>query len=67
MFFIGMEINIPNKKSLIIKPLLAQGIKILLSFVFAWFIGYLLKLDYKSIVLIGMLFTFNSTAVVVEF
>lgn len=67
MFFIGMEINIPNKKSLIIKPLLAQGIKILLSFVFAWFIGYLLKLDCKSIVLIGMLFTFNSTAVVVEF
>ncbi|WP_291904698.1 cation:proton antiporter [Chryseobacterium sp.] len=67
MFFIGMEINIPNKKSLIIKPLLAQGIKILLSFVFAWFIGYLLKLDYKSIVLIGMLFTFNSTAVVLEF
>ncbi|QIY92632.1 cation:proton antiporter [Chryseobacterium gallinarum] len=67
MFFVGMEINIPNKKSLIIKPLLAQGIKILLSLLFAYFIGRLLELDYKSIVLIAMLFTFNSTAVVVEF
>nr|WP_228377672.1 MULTISPECIES: cation:proton antiporter [Chryseobacterium] len=67
MFFVGMEINIPNKKSLIIKPLLAQGIKILLSLLFAYFIGRFLGLDYKSIVLIAMLFTFNSTAVVVEF
>lgn len=67
MFFIGMEINIPNKKSLIIKPLLAQGIKIILSLFFAYFIGRFLALDDKSIVLIAMLFTFNSTAVVVEF
>ncbi|WP_353146456.1 cation:proton antiporter [Chryseobacterium sp.] len=67
MFFIGMEINIPNKKSLIIKPVLAQGMKILLSFVFAYFIGKILKLDNKSTLLIAILFSFNSTAVVVEF
>ncbi|SHM10019.1 transporter, CPA2 family [Chryseobacterium contaminans] len=67
MFFIGMEINIPNKKTLIIKPLLAQGIKILLSFMFAFFLGEILTLDFRSILLIAILFTFNSTAVVVEF
>ncbi|WP_374462362.1 cation:proton antiporter [Chryseobacterium sp.] len=67
MFFIGMEINVPNKKSLIIKPVLAQGIKILLSFIFAFLLGGILKLDFKSILLIAILFTFNSTAVVVEF
>ncbi|REC67983.1 cation:proton antiporter [Chryseobacterium flavum] len=67
MFFIGMEINIPNKKTLIIKPILAQGIKILLSLSFAYIIGKFVGLDYKSIVLIAILFIFNSTAVVVEF
>lgn len=67
MFFIGMEINVPNKKSLIIKPVLAQGIKVLLSFIFAFLLGGILKLDFKSILLIAILFTFNSTAVVVEF
>lgn len=67
MFFIGVEINIPNKKSLIIKPLLAQGMKILLSFIFAYFVGELLHLNIESVLLIAILFMFNSTAVVVEF
>ena len=67
MFFIGMEINIPNKKSLIIKPILAQGLKIILSFIFAHLIGDILHLDNKSVLLIALLFTFNSTAVVVDF
>ncbi|MCQ9635670.1 cation:proton antiporter [Chryseobacterium sp. WG14] len=67
MFFIGMEINVPNKKSLIIKPILAQSIKVMLSFLFAYFLGEILELDFKSVLLIAILFTFNSTAVVVEF
>lgn len=67
MFFIGMEINIPNKRSLIIKPVMAQSIKVLLSFVFAYLLGRILHLDYKSILLIAILFMFNSTAVVVDF
>ncbi|WP_288437115.1 cation:proton antiporter [uncultured Chryseobacterium sp.] len=67
MFFIGVEINIPNKKSLIIKPLLAQGMKILLSGIFAYFVGELLNLKMESVLLIAILFMFNSTAVVVEF
>ncbi|MCC3214558.1 cation:proton antiporter [Chryseobacterium sp. X308] len=67
MFFIGVEINIPNKKSLIIKPILAQGMKILLSCIFAYFVGELLHLNIESVLLIAILFMFNSTAVVVEF
>lgn len=67
MFFIGMEINVPNKRSLIIKPILAQAMKVLLSFLFAFLLGNILELDFKSILLIAILFMFNSTAVVVDF
>ncbi|MDQ0595075.1 Kef-type K+ transport system membrane component KefB [Chryseobacterium ginsenosidimutans] len=67
MFFLGLEINIPNKRHLIIKPLIAQGMKVFLGFGFALLIGYFLNLDPKSITLIAVLFFFNSTAVVTEF
>lgn len=67
MFFLGLEISIPNKCHLIVKPIIAQGMKVLLGFAFASLIGYLLKLDFKSITLIAILFFFNSTAVVTEF
>ncbi|SDQ97698.1 transporter, CPA2 family [Chryseobacterium soldanellicola] len=67
MFFLGLEINIPNKRHLIIKPVIAQGMKVLLGFAFALLIGYALKLNFKNITLIAILFFFNSTAVVTEF
>ncbi|MCG2792021.1 MAG: cation:proton antiporter [Weeksellaceae bacterium] len=67
MFFLGLEINIPNKRYLIIKPLIAQSMKVLLGFAFAFLIGFYLNLDFKSITLIAILFFFNSTAVVTEF
>ena len=67
MFFLGLEINIPNKRYLIIKPVIAQGMKVILGFGFALLIGYFLNLDFKSITLIAILFFFNSTAVVTEF
>jgi len=67
MFFLGLEISIPNKRHLILKPIIAQGMKVLLGFAFALLTGYFLKLDFKSISLIAILFFFNSTAVVTEF
>jgi len=67
MFFLGLEINIPNKRHLIVKPFIAQGMKILLGFGFALLIGYFLDFDFKSVALISILFFFNSTAVVSEF
>lgn len=67
MFFLGMEINIPNHHSLIVRPLIAKGCKIILSFAFAFLAGYFLHLDVRSMVLMAFLFIFNSTAVVSEF
>lgn len=67
MFFLGLEINIPNKRYLIVKPFIAQGMKVLLGFGFALLIGYFLNLDFKGVTLIAILFFFNSTAVVTEF
>lgn len=67
MFFLGMEINIPDHHSLVAKPLVAQGIKILLSLGFAFLTGHFIGLDFRSTILMAILFTFNSTAVVSEF
>jgi CPA2 family monovalent cation:H+ antiporter-2 len=67
MFFLGMEINIPDKKSDLAKPLIAQGVKTLLCFVFALACGHLLHWPMSSILLLTVLLTFNSTAVVSEF
>jgi len=67
MFFLGMEINVPDNKSLLIKPVVAQLIKIILSIGCAFFVGYFAGLSLNSVVLIAILFVFNSTAVVSEF
>jgi len=67
MFFLGMEINVPNNRSLLIKPVIAQSIKILLSIICALAIGYMTELSLNSMILIAVLFIFNSTAVVSEF
>ncbi len=66
MFFLGMEINVPDNRSLLISPVIAQGIKTLLSIGFAFLVGNIMELPFKSIVLIAILFVFNSTAVVSE-
>ncbi|MBT2620119.1 cation:proton antiporter [Chryseobacterium sp. ISL-6] len=66
MFFLGLEIKIPNKRYMIVKPVIAQSMKILLGCGFALLTGYLLDLNFRSIALISILFFFNSTAVVSE-
>lgn len=67
MFFLGMEINVPDNRSLLIKPIVAQLIKIILSVGCAFLIGYFTNLSINSTLLIAILFIFNSTAVVSEF
>jgi monovalent cation:H+ antiporter-2, CPA2 family len=64
MFFLGMEIDIPDRKSLLLKPILAQGIKIFLSITFSLGIGHLFHLHRGAIILLVVLLAFNSTAVV---
>ncbi|TXF79482.1 cation:proton antiporter [Chryseobacterium sp.] len=67
MFFLGMEINVPDNRSLLIKPVIAQGMKIILSIGCAILVGQLTGLSANSIILVAILFVFNSTAVVSEF
>ncbi len=66
MFFLGMEINVPDNRSLLIKPVIAQSIKIILSIGCAALIGHIIGLSLNSMILIAVLFIFNSTAVVSE-
>jgi CPA2 family monovalent cation:H+ antiporter-2 len=67
MFFLGMEINVPDKQSHFVKPLVAQGVKMVLGFGFALLVGYLSAWPAASIVMLSVLFAFNSTAVVSEY
>lgn len=67
MFFLGMEINVPDSRSLLIKPVVAQSLKIILSAVCAFIVGSIVGLPFNSIIMITVLFMFNSTAVVSEF
>ena len=67
MFFLGVEIEIPDNKSLLQKPVIAQGIKTLLGFLFAFLTGKWLGWDAGNVLLLTILLAFNSTAVVSEF
>ncbi|MET3877318.1 cation:proton antiporter [Chitinophaga sp. OAE865] len=67
MFFLGMEINVPGKQSHLVKPLIAQGTKMILGFGFALLIGSLKGWSIVDIIMLSVLFVFNSTAVVSEY
>lgn len=67
MFFLGMEMDIPDRRSLLLKPLVAQGMKMLLSITFATVLGIMFDWSVYSIVVLAILFIFNSTAVVSEY
>lgn len=67
MFFLGVEIDIPDNKNLLQKPLTAQGIKTIMGFLFAFFIGQWLGWHAGNVLLLTILLVFNSTAVVSEF
>ncbi len=67
MFFLGIEINIPGNKTLLIKSFIAQTVRTLLSITFSILIGKWLDWNAGSIFLLAITFIFNSTAVVSEF
>lgn len=67
MFFLGMELDIPDRKSLLMKPIIAQGMRMLLSIGLVTLAGSLLVWPLITVLLIGTLFIFNSTAVVSEY
>ena len=67
MFFLGMEIDIPDRKSLLLKPLVAQGMKIVFSFLLVALLGCCLHWSPGKILLLSIILMFNSTAVVSSF
>jgi CPA2 family monovalent cation:H+ antiporter-2 len=67
MFFLGIEIAVPDNKTLLIKPLIAQAIKTILGFLFAFLTGKWLGWGNANVLLLTVLLAFNSTAVVSEF
>jgi len=66
MFFLGIELEIPDNRSLLTQPVIAQLIKTVLSIFVAMVAGYLLHLKAGNAFLLSVLLLFNSTAVVGE-
>lgn len=67
MFFLGMEMKIPDERSLLFKPVIAQSIKMFLSIGFAFLLGWFFNLNGYYIIILASLFNFNSTAIVGEY
>ncbi|MFC6196279.1 cation:proton antiporter [Dyadobacter subterraneus] len=67
MFFLGMEIEIPDRGSLLFKPLVAQGTKIILTLVLTFAVSWLAGWPFLTAAIIFILLIFNSTAVVSEY
>lgn len=67
MFFLGMEIDIPDNRTQLRKPVIAQGVKMLLGAAFAILVGQWLHWSINYIILLSVILAFNSTAVVSEF
>jgi CPA2 family monovalent cation:H+ antiporter-2 len=66
MFFLGIEIEIPDNRSLLTQPVIAQLIKTVLSGAVAMLTGYFLHWGDGNILLLTVLLLFNSTAVVID-
>jgi len=64
MFFLGLEIKIPDYKTMLVQPVIAQGFKTALSILAASCLGLAMKWGLVQVFLVSVLFMFNSTAVV---
>ncbi|PUZ26881.1 cation:proton antiporter [Chitinophaga costaii] len=67
MFFLGMEIEVPDKRSLLLQPIIAQLVKTILALGGAMATGFLLHWKIGNTLILAILLLFNSTAVVSEF
>lgn len=67
MFFLGLEIEIPDKGTLLWRPVAGQLVKMSMAVVVAWVVGAWLGWGWQNRLLLGVLLTFNSTAVVSEY
>ncbi|GGH20174.1 sodium/hydrogen exchanger [Dyadobacter endophyticus] len=67
MIFLGIEIDIPDSKSLLFKPFIAQGMKVIFTLGLVMLISFLVEWSWLTGAVIFILLIFNSTAVVSEF
>lgn len=67
MFFLGLEIEIPDNKSLLRKPVIAQVSRFVLGLLFALVIGQAFGWNVPQQLLLFVVLSFNSTAVVTEY
>lgn len=67
MFFLGLEIEIPDKGNLLWRPVAGQLVKMSMAAAVAWLVGGWLAWGWKNQLLLAVLLTFNSTAVVSEY
>lgn len=67
MFFLGLEIEIPDNRNMLWRPVGGQLFKLVLAAVFAWITGAWLAWQWQNRLLLAILLTFNSTAVVSEY
>jgi CPA2 family monovalent cation:H+ antiporter-2 len=66
MFFLGMEVNIPDRKSQLLIPVVAQGTKTLVSFALSAIVCQIMHWPAPVLALLTAFLTFNSTAVASE-
>ncbi|WP_299466210.1 cation:proton antiporter [Mucilaginibacter sp.] len=67
MFFLGMEMELADQKSLLLQPLIAQGMKIIFSLLMVFALGGWLHWSQGQVILLAAVLIFNSTAVVSTF
>ncbi len=67
MFFLGLEIEIPDQATLLFRPVVGQFVKMSMALAVAWLVGAWLAWSWQNRLLLTVLLTFNSTAVVSEY
>lgn len=67
MFFLGIETNIPDQRSLLIKPVIAQAAKGLMTLTVVSLASWIQGWTMTTSVIIFILLIFNSTAIVSEY
>jgi CPA2 family monovalent cation:H+ antiporter-2 len=67
MFFLGMEIEIPDQRSLLLQPVIGQGVRTGLCLICALLTGAALHWPPGNMLVMTIVLLFNSTAIVSEF
>jgi CPA2 family monovalent cation:H+ antiporter-2 len=67
LFFMATEIEIPDSKTELLKPLIVQSLKMVLSALAAWIIGGWFQWSIQNVIILFSVLIFNSTGIVSEY